>query len=45
MLLGMVEVVVFIGRYLDVLDLTREAARFASVRDPFTALPSASIPA
>ncbi len=36
MLLGMVEVVVFIGRYLDVLDLTREAARFASVRDPFT---------
>jgi len=34
-LLGMVEVVFFIGRYLDVLDLTREAARFASVRDPF----------
>ncbi|NPV55225.1 MAG: pilus assembly protein [Anaerolineae bacterium] len=36
MLLGMVEVVIFIGRYLDVLDLTREAARFASVRDPYT---------
>jgi len=36
MLLGVVEVAVFIGRYLDVLDLTREAARFASVRDPFS---------
>lgn len=35
LLLGMVEVVVFIGRYLDVLDLTREAARFSSARDPF----------
>lgn len=35
-LLGVVEVAVFIGRYLDVLDLSREAARFASVRDPFT---------
>jgi hypothetical protein len=34
MLIGMVEVVFFIGRYLDVLDLTREAARFASQRDP-----------
>ena len=34
MLLGLVEVVFFIGRYLDVLDLTREAARFASIRDP-----------
>ena len=34
-LLGLVEVAMFIGRYLDVLDLTREAARFASVRDPF----------
>ena len=34
MLLGLVEVVIFIGRYLDLLDLTREAARFASVRDP-----------
>lgn len=34
MLVGMVEIVVFIGRYLDVLDLTREAARFASQRDP-----------
>jgi hypothetical protein len=36
MLLGIVEVALFIGRYLDILDLTREAARFASVRDPFT---------
>lgn len=35
LLLGVVEMVIFIGRYLDVLDLTREAARFASVRDPF----------
>lgn len=26
----------FAGRYLDLLDLTRESARFASVRDPFT---------
>jgi hypothetical protein len=34
MLIGMVEVVFFIGRYLDVLDLTREASRFASQRDP-----------
>lgn len=38
MVLGLVEVVVFTGRYLDVLDLTRQAARFASVRDPFDAL-------
>jgi hypothetical protein len=35
LLLGVVEMVIFIGRYLDGLDLTREAARFASVRDPF----------
>ena len=35
MLLGVVEVAFFLGRYLDILDLTREAARFASVRDPF----------
>lgn len=35
LILGVVEVTVFIGRYLDILDLTREAARFASVRDPF----------
>lgn len=33
-LLGMVEVAFFISRYLDVMDLTREAARFASIRDP-----------
>lgn len=38
MVLGLVEVVIFTGRYLDVLDLTRQAARFASVRDPFDAL-------
>jgi Flp pilus assembly protein TadG len=31
-LLGLVEVVFFIARYLDVMDLTREAARFASLR-------------
>ena len=35
MIAGMTEVAFFIGRYLDALDLTREAARFASVRDPF----------
>ncbi len=34
-LLGLVEVAFFISRYLDVMDLSREAARFASVRDPF----------
>jgi hypothetical protein len=33
-LLGLVEVTFFIARYLDVMDLTREAARFASTRDP-----------
>ncbi len=33
MLAGMTEIAFFIGRYLDMLDLTREAARFASVRD------------
>jgi hypothetical protein len=33
-LVGVVEISLFIGRYLDVLDLTREAARFASARDP-----------
>jgi hypothetical protein len=37
-LLGLVEVSIFIGRYLDALDLTREAARFASVRNPFTSI-------
>lgn len=45
MLLGLVEVAIFIGRYLDVLDLTREAARFASVRDPFSYVEPASPPA
>lgn len=34
-LLGLVEVAFFIGRYLDALDLTREASRFGSIRDPF----------
>jgi len=34
-LLGLVEVAFFMGRYLDVLDLTREAARFASGRVPY----------
>ncbi len=34
-LVGLVEVSFYIGAYLDVLDLTREASRFASVRDPF----------
>lgn len=33
-LVGVVEISFYIGRYLDVLDLTREAARFASARDP-----------
>jgi hypothetical protein len=33
-LLGMVEGAFFVSRYLDVMDLTREAARFASIRDP-----------
>jgi hypothetical protein len=35
LVLGVVELSLFVGRYLDLLDLTREAARFASVRDPF----------
>ena len=33
MLLGLIEVTMMLGRYLDVLDLTREAARFASARE------------
>ena len=37
MLLGLVEVAFFMSKYLDGLDLTREAARFASIRDPFSA--------
>jgi hypothetical protein len=32
--LGVVELTLFIGTYINVLDLTREAARFASNRDP-----------
>jgi hypothetical protein len=43
MLLGLVEVSFFIGQYLDILDLTREAARFASVRDPFITAPIAQV--
>lgn len=33
---GLVEVGFFINQYLTLLDLTREAARFSSVRDPFS---------
>ncbi len=44
LLLGVVEVSIFIGRYLDILDLTREAARFASVRDPFQYSPPTTWP-
>ena len=33
LLLGVVEVVLFVGAYINLVDLTREAARFASVRD------------
>lgn len=36
MLLGLVELTFFMGRYLDILDLSKEAARFASMRDPFS---------
>lgn len=35
MLLGLIEVAYFLSNYLEILDLTREAARFASLRDPF----------
>jgi hypothetical protein len=35
-LLGVVEVTLFIGSYINILDLTRSAARFASNRDPFS---------
>ncbi len=41
-LLGLVEVSFFIARYLDVMDLTREAARFASIRDPQLGEPDAT---
>jgi hypothetical protein len=34
-LLGAAELTLFIGAYMNLVDLTREAARFASVRDPF----------
>jgi hypothetical protein len=39
MLLAMVEIAFLVSQYLDLLDLTREAARFASVRDPFDNVP------
>jgi hypothetical protein len=35
-LLGVVELTLFIGSYINLVDLTREAARFASNRDPFS---------
>ncbi len=35
LLLGVTEVAFYMGAYMDVLDLTRETARFASARDPF----------
>lgn len=35
-LLGVVELTLFIGTYINLVDLTREAARFASNRDPFS---------
>ena len=34
-LMGVVELTLYIGTYINLVDLTREAARFASVRDPF----------
>jgi len=34
-LLGVVELTLFLGTYINLLDLTREAARYASSRDPF----------
>jgi len=34
-LLGVVELTLFMGSYINLVDLTREAARFASNRDPF----------
>jgi len=36
-LLGVVELTLFVGAYINLVDLTREAARFASIRDPFAA--------
>ncbi len=36
-LLGVVELTLFMGTYINLVDLTREAARFASNRDPFAA--------
>lgn len=33
--LGVVELTIYIGTYINLTDLSREAARFASIRDPF----------
>ncbi len=33
-LLGVIEIAFLMARYLDIMDLTREAARFASIKDP-----------
>lgn len=41
-LMGLVEITFFIARYLDVMDLTREAARFASNKDPQIGKPDAT---
>jgi hypothetical protein len=38
LLLGVVEVVIFVGTYINLIDLTREAARYASTNDPFDPL-------
>jgi hypothetical protein len=35
LVLGVVELTLYIGTYINLVDLTREAARFASQRDPF----------
>ena len=35
LIVGVVEVVIFVGTYINLVDLTREAARFASTNDPF----------
>jgi hypothetical protein len=41
-LMGVVELTFYIGTYINLVDLTREAARFASVRDPFDLASQAS---
>jgi len=44
LLLGIAETAMFMGRYLDLLDLTREAAREASRDDPFALEPGVAAP-